>query len=102
VSVYVVSRLVIKDPAAMREYIEAAAATVAAYGGRYLVRGGAVEALEGTWDHDRMVVVEFADRAAALAWYESAEYRPLRDLRQGAADTVILLAEGVPEPAHLH
>jgi uncharacterized protein (DUF1330 family) len=42
-----------------------------------------------------MVVVEFPDKAAALAWYASAEYRPLRDLRQRSAETVILLAEGV-------
>jgi uncharacterized protein (DUF1330 family) len=68
------------------------------FGGRYLVRGNDVRALEGTWDHERMVVVEFPDKAAALAWYESPAYRPLRDLRQRSAEAVILLAEGVAAP----
>ncbi|MGH3151776.1 MAG: DUF1330 domain-containing protein [Streptosporangiaceae bacterium] len=94
---YVVSRLRIRDPAAMTEYVAAAPPTVAAFGGRYLVRGNTVRALEGTWDHDRLVVVEFEASQDALGWYESAAYRPLRDLRRGAAESVILLAEGVDE-----
>src|SRR5205807_2205616 len=82
---------------AMAHYVEAAPATVLAHGGRYLVRGSMVAALEGAWSDDRMVVVEFPTREAALAWYQSDEYRPLRELRQGAADAVILLADGVAE-----
>ena len=95
---YVVSRVLIRDPEAMRRYMEEAPATVVACGGRYLVRGNDVKALEGTWDHERMVVVEFPDKEAALAWYEGEQYRPLRDLRQRSADTVILLAAGVATP----
>lgn len=95
---YVVSRVTFRDPEAMYHYIEEAPRTVEAFGGRYLVRGGGVRALEGKWSHDRLVVVEFESREAALAWYESPDYRPLRDLRQGAADAVILLADGL-EPA---
>ena len=97
-SAYVVSRLTIRDRDAMQGYISEAAATVQAFGGRYLVRGGGVEALEGHWEDDRMVVLEFASKEAALAWYGSEEYRPLRELRQGAAEAVILLADGVDEP----
>jgi uncharacterized protein (DUF1330 family) len=96
-AVYVVSRVDILDREAMLEYQREAPPVVARFGGRYLVRGGAVQALEGTWDHDRMVVVEFPDEAAALAWYRSADYRPLRDLRQRSARAVILLADGVAE-----
>jgi uncharacterized protein (DUF1330 family) len=93
---YIVSRVLITDAAAMARYMAEAPATVAAFGGRYLVRGNDVHALEGTWDHERMVVVEFPDKAAARAWYESDAYRPLRDLRQRSAETVILFAAGVP------
>lgn len=94
---YIVSRVNIHNREAMQRYMAEAPATVAAFGGRYLVRGGEVRALEGAWEHDRMVVVEFPDRDAALAWYESDVYRPLRDLRQANAEAVILLADGVPQ-----
>lgn len=96
---YVVSRVKLTNLADMRRYMAEAPATVAAFGGRYLVRGNAVQALEGSWEHDRMVVVEFPDRDAALAWYHSPQYRPLRDLRQRSAEAVILLADGVPDEA---
>lgn len=93
---YVVSRVKILDAEAMQRYVQEAPPTVALFGGRYLVRGPSVEALEGEWEHDRMVVVEFPDKASALAWYQSDVYRPLRELRQASAETIILLADGVP------
>jgi uncharacterized protein (DUF1330 family) len=94
---YIVSRVRIEDAESMQRYVRDAPATVRAYGGRYLVRGGGVEALEGEWEHDRMVVLEFDSKQAALAWYHSSDYRPQRDLRQRSASAVILLAEGVAE-----
>lgn len=97
-SAYVVSRVKILNTEAMRRYMNEAPATVKAFGGRYLVRGNDVQALEGGWEHERMVIVEFSDKSSALAWYHSDIYRPLRELRQSSAETVILLAEGVPAP----
>lgn len=94
-SAYIVSRVKILNREPMQRYMQEAPATVAAFGGRYLVRGNDVRALEGAWEHERMVVVEFPDKTAALAWYESDVYRPLRELRQANAETVILLAEGL-------
>jgi uncharacterized protein (DUF1330 family) len=94
---YVVSRVRIHDAANMKRYVTEAPATVLAFGGKYLVRSNEVTALEGTWEHDRMVVVEFPTRDAALAWYESSDYRPLRDLRQASADATILLVPGEAE-----
>ncbi|HEX6084567.1 MAG TPA: DUF1330 domain-containing protein [Thermoanaerobaculia bacterium] len=94
-SAYIVSRVKILEPESMRRYMTEAPATVAAFGGRYLVRGNDVQALEGAWEHERMVIVEFPDKEAALAWYHSEIYRPLRDLRQDHAEAVILLAQGV-------
>jgi uncharacterized protein (DUF1330 family) len=95
---YIVSRVRILNAEAMQRYMREAPATVAAFGGRYLVRGGDVQALEGAWEHERMVVVEFPDKDAALAWYQSDVYRPLRELRQANAEVVILLADGVAAP----
>lgn len=96
-SAYIVSRVKIFNLEVMQKYMKDAPATVAAFGGRYVVRSNDVQALEGEWEHERMVVVEFADRQAALAWYESDLYRPLRDLRQSNAEAVILLVDGVPD-----
>ena len=93
--VYVVSRLTIFDPAAMAEYQRDVIPLVHAFGGRYLVRGNEVEALEGTWDHQRMVILEFQTREAALAWYHSEEYAPLKAKRQASGDAIILLASSV-------
>jgi uncharacterized protein (DUF1330 family) len=95
---YIVSRVRIVDRDAMAGYMAEAPATVAAFGGRYLVRGNDVQALEGEWEHERMVIVQFPDQASALRWYDSDIYAPLRKLRQASAETVILLAEGVPSP----
>lgn len=93
-SAYIISRVQIRDADAMRRYVDEAPATVAAFGGTYHFRGSSVHALEGAWEHDRLVVLEFPTKADALAWYESDMYRPLRDLRHASADTVILLADG--------
>ena len=59
---------------------------------KYLFRGKDVTALEGGWDDERLIILEFETAEAAWAWYRSAEYQRLRELRQGAADAVILLA----------
>ncbi|KAE9629282.1 DUF1330 domain-containing protein [Parasedimentitalea maritima] len=89
--VLIVSRVSIKDPEAMASYMEAAPETVAAYGGNYLARTPQIEVLEGVADYDRMVVVEFPDRTCALAWYESEEYRDLRQSRWNAAEAHIVV-----------
>jgi uncharacterized protein (DUF1330 family) len=101
VSAYVISRVSVRDPAAMERYVAGAPATVARFGGRYLVRANAATALEGSWDDDRIVVLEFPTRQDALAWYHSPEYRDLRDLRWSAAGATILLADGVTPDAAL-
>lgn len=95
-TVYVVSRVKIADAEAMRRYIAGAPATLEPFGGRYLYRGGEVTALEGSWDDDRMVVLEFPTRQAARDWYDSPAYQPLRELRQSASEGVILLVGAEP------
>ncbi len=70
-------------------------AVIAAYGGRYLVRGGALERLEGSAPLHRMVILEFPDMARLKAFYHSAHYQPLLALRQRAATATLLAIEGV-------
>ena len=83
-----------RDAAALDEYRRRNTDAVAHHGGRFLVRGGDVRVLEGAWEHERCVVMEFADVDAARGWYESDDYAPLRELRQSASDTDILVVEG--------
>ena len=84
----------IKDSEIYAQYRAQVLATVTKYGGRFLVRGGAVEVLEGDWRPGRVVVLEFPDLAAAKAWYGSAEYGPLVKLRQSASTGSLLMVEG--------
>ena len=92
---YVVSQVLgVKDPATLSEYRSKVEATIQRYGGKFIVRGGEVQALEGGWQ-PRMVVIEFESTAQAREWYDSAEYRPLRELRQRSADTQLIVIEGM-------
>ncbi len=87
---YIISRVSISDSNAMRDYMADAPESVYAYGGKYLVRTGDIEALEGEAAYERVVVVEFPDKEKALAWYNSEDYRELRDLRWRSADAHII------------
>ena len=75
----------------MLDYQKKVVPMVHSFGGTYLMRGNEVEALEGTWDHQRMVILEFPTREAALAWYHSPEYAPLKAQRHASGEAVILL-----------
>ena len=88
---YIVSRVSIDDAEIMSDYMADAPDTVLKYGGKYLLRTGNFETLEGTADYDRMVVLEFPDKDSALQWYNSEEYMPLRDIRQGASEAHIVV-----------
>jgi uncharacterized protein (DUF1330 family) len=67
---------------------------LAPYGGRHIVRGGAVEVVEGTLNFDRLVVLEFPSMEAARAWYHSPEYAPLLALRTSASVSNLAFVEG--------
>jgi uncharacterized protein (DUF1330 family) len=70
-------------------------ATVQQYGGRFVVRGGAVETLEGDWQPKRVVVLEFPSLEQAKRWYNSEEYRDPKALRFKTAKSKLILVEGV-------
>lgn len=92
---YLVADLVITDAAGFEDYRAAVPATIAAYGGRYLVRGGATTVLEGDVSPNRVVILEFPSMAQLRAWYASPEYQPLRTLRERTARITMLAVEGV-------
>jgi uncharacterized protein (DUF1330 family) len=96
---YVVVQIAVQDPATYERYKAAAPASIAAYGGRYVVRGGPSEVLEGAWQPERLVVLEFPTAAQARVWWHSPEYAPAKALRQASAGTEMLLIEGIPAAA---
>jgi uncharacterized protein (DUF1330 family) len=85
----------VTDPAGFEEYRKQVAGTVAKYGGKFLVRGGQIQTLEGDWKPKRIVVTEFASIEQARRWYDSEEYRPLKALRLRTARGSVVLVEGV-------
>lgn len=92
---YLVVNVNVDDPVGYQQYKIAVEASIAAYGGRYLVRGGRLEALEGTWVPGRLVIVEFATMDQAKAWWASAEYAEPKALRHATARTDMVVVEGV-------
>ena len=94
-SAYVVVEIEVLDEARYETYKQLVPSSLAAYGGRFLVRGGAVETLEGEWSPSRFVIVEFPSVAQARAWWASAEYAEAKALRQATARTQMILVAGV-------
>jgi uncharacterized protein (DUF1330 family) len=98
-AVYVIANVTeARDRDTLTEYRRRNTDAVAKYGGRFLVRGGEQETLEGDWPGVRIVVMEFDDADAARAWWNSEEYAPLKELRRGASVTDIVLVEGGDQP----
>ena len=94
-SAYLIAEVEVTDPAVFEQYRAGVPATIAAYGGKYLVRGGALEALEGTWQPKRVIILQFDSMARLKEWYQSKEYAPLIALRKAGAKTNVIAIEGV-------
>ena len=91
---YVIAEVQVTDPAAYEPYRPLAAASIARFGGRFVVRGGAADLLEGTPPPQRVVVIEFPDADTARRWYRSDEYQRALKIRQSASTGRVILVEG--------
>lgn len=94
-SAYVIVDIAVRDRDTYERYKALAAPAVSHYGGRYLVRGGATQTLEGEWQPGRFVILEFPSAQMGRAWWDSPEYAPAKAIRQSCADTEMILVEGV-------
>jgi uncharacterized protein (DUF1330 family) len=92
---YVIVDIDVTEPVEYETYKRLAAPTVAAYGGRYVVRGGATETLEGNWTPHRLVVLEFESVEQARRWWDSPEYTAARVVRQRTARTNMVIVAGL-------
>jgi uncharacterized protein (DUF1330 family) len=93
-SAYVIANVDVRDPARYAEYIKLTPATVAAFGGRFIARGGRSETLEGDVLAKRLVILEFDTYENAKAWYASEGYRIAMAIRQSASTGSFMLVEG--------
>lgn len=91
---YLLGSIEITDLPGFMEYARQVPDVIAAYGGRYVVRGGAAELVEGDGPLLRQVVLEFPDMAALKTWYASPEYKPLLALRQRTSRCAVIFVEG--------
>ena len=94
---YLIVNIHVTDAAGYEAYKTQAPPLVAKYGGRYLVRGGPVQVIEGEWEPERLVVLEFPDEAAAKAFLDAPEYAPVRKLRQATTDSHMILMQGAAQ-----
>jgi uncharacterized protein (DUF1330 family) len=92
---YVIVDVTVTDPATMEEYRKHVPATFAKYGGRFLVRGGTHQTVEGDWKPNRLVILEFPSMEQARRWYDSDEYREPKAMRLRAGRANLVFVEGV-------
>jgi uncharacterized protein (DUF1330 family) len=92
---YVIVDLTVTNLPTMEEYRKRVPATLAAYGGRFLVRGGAHQTVEGDWKPNRLVILEFPSMEQAKRWYHSEEYREPLAMRLRAGHANMVMVEGV-------
>lgn len=95
---YLIADVRVRDAARFEDYRARVPAVIAAHGGRYLVRAGAITHKEGAMDVKRLVILEFPTMEAAQRFYDSDDYAPLLQLRLETADSQIILVEGYAPP----
>ena len=91
---YVVVDIEVTDPVAFEEYRKGVPATIAKYGGRYIVRGGMAETLEGGWDPKRLVILEFPSMQRLREFYDSPEYQKALAVRLRYSKGKLIFVEG--------
>jgi uncharacterized protein (DUF1330 family) len=91
---YVIAQMSVTDPEAFADYPCLAGPTVAAFGGRYVVRGGTIDNIEGDWKPGRVVIIEFDSVAQAKAWYDSQMYEEAKALRIRSTISSLMIVEG--------
>ena len=92
---YIIVDVKINNAEMYEDYKKLTPAAISAYNGKFIVRGGTTEILEGNWQPERLVILEFPNAETARQWWSSTEYATAKKIRQSAASTNMLLAEGV-------
>jgi len=92
---YVIAEVEVNNPEEYEVYRAGVPRTVETYGGKYLVRGGTVETVEGEWVPSRLVVLQFDNLDRAKEWYYSEDYKDLKAIRHKSATSKVVFVEGL-------
>ncbi len=92
---YVIVDTEITDMDVYGEFIERVPALVESYGGKFIIRGGDVEVLQGDWKPSRLVVLEFESAEKAANWENSSEFAELKAIRDSASNSNVIVVDGV-------
>ena len=92
---YVVTEIEVHDHQRYEDYKQISSSSIQAYGGRFIVRGGKVQTLEGEWAPQRFVIIEFPSVDRAIEWWNSPEYAPGKKLRHETAHSKMVVVEGI-------
>ena len=91
---YVIANINVKNTEAYKEYVGKVKPTVEKFGGEYLVRNGEFKVIDGEWKHPRTVVIKFPSYDKAMEWYNSAEYKPIKQIRLDNAESNGMIIQG--------
>ena len=94
-SAYVLSSIKVNNPDNYKEYVTKVKSIVEKFGGEYLVRGGEMNIIEGDWPNERNIVIKFPSREKAMEWYNSEEYKPIRQIRHDNAVSNSVIVDGI-------
>ncbi len=92
---YIIVKVSVDDPSLLQAYQAATPAVIEKYKGKFIVRGGATETLEGPVESRRTVILEFPELADAKAYYHSAEYSAAKKLREGIGHFEVIIVDGI-------
>ena len=91
---YIIVDIAVTNPDRYEDYKKLTPASLIPFDGKFIVRGGKTETLEGSWEPGRVVVLEFPSRESAKAWWDSEEYAPAKVIRQSASRTKMIIVDG--------
>lgn len=92
---YLIASVDVKDSDKFKDYLAASPKILEKYTGRFLARGGEVLKLEGNWNPNRIVIVEFDTYEKAKEFWNSTDYKPLKEIRQLSANTNMIIVDGI-------
>ena len=94
-SAYLLANITVNNPENYKEYVSKVKSVVEKFGGEYLVRGGEMNIIEGDWPNERNIVIKFQSREKAMEWYNSEEYKPIRQIRHDNAVSNSVIVDGI-------
>ena len=92
---FVIFNIEIKKPEEYKEYVEKVTSVAKKFGGEYIVRGGETKVIEGTWTYPRTIIIKFPSYEKALEWYNSEEYKPVKDIRLANSEGSNIIVKGI-------